>query len=257
MAYPADAGVRVYITKDDAPVATSDLYNFHQIWEPRGWIIVGYVPDPEEDGGVFLPESALWRGVYSAGTTYYMNQIVGWAVGGFDIQWIARNGPLTGQQPDLHPEAWDVYSVGGGNAETILSEGSVGGGYNGPASSSGGTPSYVDVAGCAVAPNTTGPITLRVRGPLVMTGAASFRLWFQILDDLNAVVGGHVERCPVASPGLIKAMNFDVKADPDIAGRTYRLQASMTDATGGGFQCGGTLIGGAGNAFRLEAVPRG
>lgn len=257
MAYPDDSYVFVVISNDGVNFGVETLWSFNQIWAARGWYIVAYIPPPGTDPAVFLATHALWRDIYSAGATYSLNQVVRAATG--DL-YIALTGPITGVQPDLNPVQWALFLKAGAAANTVLSRGDVGGGFGGSSGSST-TPAFVDVPGCVVAPNVVTPVAFEIAGELSLAATPStdtqYRIWFQIVDDLGVVVGGAVRRIKIGST-TSPILAFFAKIEPvtpAIAGRTYKLQAAMSDASGGSYTLGGALFGGAANLFRLVARP--
>lgn len=206
------------------------------------------------------------RGAQGAGTIWWggYNPIVIYSkgvqvtYGGSTYQ--ALKAGLLGQ-PDISPTDWAQVTQAGASANTILSQGDVGAGVSGPASTSSSTPSWVDISGLAVAPNYAGPISLRLRGILTMSSTqgtiTQYRMWLRILDDLGVAIGMCVWRGGIYT-SISQYTNFcgDIDVTPGSIARTYKCQAAMTDATGGGNFFGGTSFGLAGNVFRLQAVPR-
>lgn len=199
-----------------------------------------------------------WGGVYAPAATYVENTVVRY---GNDTYIAIRDGVLG--QPNLTPADWQPFALGGVNGQAILSSGSVSGaGFTGAPSTGSGTPSYLDVTGCAVAPDTIEPITLQVRGVLsvgtTQVTSTFYRIFLNIVDDLGAQIGFTPYRVAAltSTTSLLIPIAFDVDVQPDSILRTYKLQESMNDNTGGTPVFGGTAFGGVGNPFRLNAVAR-
>lgn len=197
------------------------------------------------------------RGLYNSGTTYAPFD----AVRSGTSWWICI-AASTGNDPAGSPSYWYEWLKDGATAGSVLSEGTVtSAGVVGPASISSSTPSLVDVTGCAVAPNTVLPIDLRIIGVINLATTNSsdtnYRTYLSIVDDLGTFIGDIVirERMSSSFP-LYLPINSPIEVTPASVARTYKLQTSMNDATGGGMTFFGSIFMGPGNGFRLQAVVR-